>query len=403
MKRRSFITVSILTLGSTGLILIGGFFENLTEGLREQFIHSQVGHLQVSMAGYYARGARSPLDYLMQDVPEIEKIIRTIPHVSYTVPRLKFSGILGARNSSIAVMAFGVDPVLEHRMGSLKFSHAKHESTHIVEGSDLDPADPYGIIVGNGLLKALGLQIGDSVSFLTTRRHGTIDGDYYHIRGVFETVIKDFDDRAIKINLVNAQKVLGIPDQVHSLLVILDKTENTLAAKDQLDKEVKKRGLNLESITWDQQGFYYRQSKALLDRIYFVIQIVLTIIFFFSIMNTISMSVFERMREFGTMMAIGNTKLVVFSTIVFEGVILGLIGAVMGLGVGCIMAKIISSVGIEMPPPPQATYGYFAMISLNPSLLCQTVSMAFVSSLFASFLPGYRASNFKIVEALEYV
>src|SRR4051812_7728545 len=88
-KRRSVLTLSILILGTTGLLLVGGFFNFMIDGLREQYIHSQTGHLQVNLQGYSDKGTSAPFKYLMKNASQVQREIESNPHVLYTVPSLK--------------------------------------------------------------------------------------------------------------------------------------------------------------------------------------------------------------------------------------------------------------------------------------------------------------------------
>jgi len=396
-------TVAVLAVGCVGLILVGGFFDNLMEGLREQFIHSQTGHLQVNADGYYKMGVTAPLDYLMKDVSRVRHEIELSPHVLFTVPRLKFSGMASSSSASMPVLVIGTDPFAEHRMGAVKATNATVSSVNIAEGQDLDPADPYGAILGKGLLKALGLKVGDSVNLMTTRQAGAIDGAEYHVRGVFETILKDVDNHAMKVSISSAQKILGVSDQLHSFLVLLDDTKNTPVVEEELRKRFQTLGLGLEVLSWEKQGQYYHQSRDFLDKIYSTIQLIISVVFFFSIANTINMAVLERVREFGTMMAIGNSRGTVFMMIVMEVFFIGFIGSLVGLAVGAGASGVVNAIGIEMPPPPQGSHSYLATISLSWHLMLAPFVTTIFSTVFSSFLPAYRASNFRIIEALGYI
>lgn len=404
-KRRTILTMMILILGSTGLITVGGFFGSMQDRLRETVIHSSYGHLQVSTLGYFDKGLINPHDYLMHNFEEHRRRIEAMPHVLYTVPRIKFGGMLSTDKNSLSVIAYGVDPAKEQRMSDHRYVSAKHPTVRIVEGQDLDLADPYGITLGVTLMKALGLKVGDSVSFITTRDGGAIDGADFRIRGVFETVLRDVGDRLIKMNLSTAENILAIPDQVHSLLVILDETTHTNVVKTELESHFRHTRAPLEVKTWLEQGTYYQQSKALMDRIYFVMEAILSIIFIFSISNTISMALLERIREYGTMMAMGNARGTIFEMIFLETTLLGLIGGLLGLIVAIGVSKLISTIGIEMPPLPSMTTAgaYVADILVSPRLLIQTFLITFVATLVSSIIPGYRASHLNIVHALGYV
>lgn len=401
-KRRALLTLSILVLGCSGLVVVGGFFQNMIEGFGEVFIHSQTGHIQINAKGYHLHGTRAPLDFLIEDDKPIREILSANPRVSYAVPRLKLQGMASTGETGIAVLALGVDPILEKRMGQFQTSHRNVASTNIVEGSDLDASDPYGVVVGRGLLQSLGLKVGDSLNFLTARKAGALDGAELRVRGVFETFIKDFDDRSMKMNLKTAQDILGLPNQIHSLLVILEDTADTETAKAELEGALKGRGVAAELYTWVEQGQYYRQSKDLLRQIYMTIQLIMCTIFFFSVANTTNMILSERMREFGTMMAMGNSRGVIFGMIFLETSILGLLGSCLGLLFATGVGYLLSAVGIPMQPP-QASGVYICTISLSPEIYLQTFAISMGSTLLSSLIPGYRAAHFKIIHALGYV
>jgi putative ABC transport system permease protein len=288
-------------------------------------------------------------------------------------------------------------------MNSLKVDHAKIPSVHIEEGNDLSASDPYGAVLGKGLLEALGLKIGDTVTVLATRREGAIDSARYTVRGSFVSIMKEIDDRVMKVNLGTAQKLAGTPDRAHKLLIVLDDTERTEAAHASLQGLFRSEGRDLEARRWDELQPFYEQSRLMLTKIRRTIQVIVCVVFFFSISNTVNMGLLERVREFGTMMAIGNGRAAVFFVIMVEVLCLGLLGGLAGVlaGLGC--AGLVSAIGIEMPPPPQGTYPYYAMITVRPSLIAGTFAIAALSTLLSGLGPAWRAVRLRVVEALGYV
>jgi len=402
-RRRSMLTLMTLVLGSTGLILIGGFFDNLILSLREQYIHSLTGHLQVSAQGYYDKGASSPFKYLLKNSSQVEDVAAKNPHVRYTVPVLKMSGMVSSEETSVAVIVFASDPDKLNKMGSYQHVNEKQSSIHIREGKALSSDDRYGAVLGQGLMKSLGLKVGDSFNLISTREAGAIDGMTLTVRGVFQTIFKDYDDRAIQINLTAAQSLWAIPDQIHNLLVVLDETENTEGVKAALLSQFQGAGQQLEVVTWEEQGHYVRQAKALLQKIFHTLLVIIAFIVFFSIANTINMVLFERMREFGTMMAIGANHRSVFWMIFAEAILLGLIGSTLGLLVGWGFSELVTALKLELPPPPQGNNIAYVVIALSPSLFLLTFATVMVSNLLSAILPAYRASHIKIVNALGYV
>jgi putative ABC transport system permease protein len=118
------------------------------------------------------------------------------------------------------------------------------------------------------------------------------------------------------------------------------------------------------------------------------------------VVNSINMSLFERVGEFGTMRALGDRGSKVLALVVTEGAILGLTGATLGLLVGILLAIAISAVGIPMPPPPNSNLGYTAAIRLVPSVIGSAFSTGWLATVLASVPGAWRASRIPVVEAL---
>lgn len=264
----------------------------------------------------------------------------------------------------------------------------------------MNPSHREEILLGVGLMKALDLKLGDWVMILTTREQGALDGNRFQVVGAYETVMREADNRSVKINLAAAQALLGAPGKLHSLQVLLDKTENTESALRDVIAALGGDKSPFEVLTWEEMSSYYRNGKELFRKIFVVITLIFGIVFFFSAGNSVSMSLLERTREFGTMMAIGNSRSAIMFVILLETSILGVIAGTMSLGCGVILAKIITAVGIEMPPTPNASTGTIAVISVNAPLLVKSFLLTVVSAFLASLPPAYRTTKIQIVDAL---
>lgn len=403
--RRTTLTLMILVLGSSGLIAVGGFFEDLLLRLREGYIYSQTGHIVVNKKGFYKTGNTDPFFYLLKNSGQLSSEIEKNPQVQFTAPRIYLQGMLSTDLNNLAVLAMGVIPGREKRMMNFKYVDGAPALT-LVEGRGLNPQDPYGITVALPLLQSLGLKVGDSVTFITQQKGGAIDGADFHIRGVFQVGIKEVGERLIKIPLSTAQTLLDASDQSHSILVLLDETEKTDQVMKQLEGQLKANDQEFEFLSWYDQGSLYPKTKGFLKRIDRVMEVIIIIIFFLSIANTINMALFERMREYGTMMAIGNNRGTIFQMIVMEATMLGFIGGVIGILFGTFLAIVISQFGIPMPPPPIVGDDVMWMtirVLVTPMLLLKAFSICFFATLLSSLIPAYRACHFRIIQALSYV
>lgn len=404
-RRRSALTLLILISGSSCLLAMGGFLDDLLWNLRETTIHGQLGHFLVSPKGYWERGSSTPFHFLIKDADRLQAAIDASVPDSYTVPRIKFGGLLSNESDGVSVVALGVDPAAEGKMGGYVNPSLKRPVTNVIQGKDLDASDPYGILLGEGLVKILNLKIGDSVTFISTRPEGAIDGSTFHVRGVFQTIIKDVGERLIKLPLKTAQDILGIPNQVNSFLIVLRDTEDTQSTLATLSRTKSKELEGMEILPWNEQSLYYNQSKNFLDNLFLIVKVVISLIFIVSIANTINMALFERMKEYGTMMAIGNSRATIFGMIVFEAMILGLIGSLLGILVGYGVTHLVTALEVKIPPPPTtgANDWFFANFLLTPKLFVQVFLISFLSAIFSAILPAYRACHIRIVQALGYV
>ena len=133
-----------------------------------------------------------------------------------------------------------------------------------------------------------------------------------------------------------------------------------------------------------------------------IMRLIIALIIILSISNILIMSVLERTGEIGTLMSIGLKRHNVLLLFVSEGLLLGIFGGLLGATVGVVLALVISSVGIPMPPPPGMDAGYTGEILLTWPLVIGTLILALLTTLLGSLYPAWKASNMKIVDALRY-
>src|SRR5207244_11975147 len=107
---RTAITLAAIVFGVVGLILSGGFVQDIFLQLGEAVIHSQSGHLQIAKAGFQAEGTRKPDLYLIQDPERLKARIASLPGVSDVMARVSFSGLLNNGRSDLAMVGEGFEP-----------------------------------------------------------------------------------------------------------------------------------------------------------------------------------------------------------------------------------------------------------------------------------------------------
>ena len=390
-RARSAITLAAIAFGVAALIISGGFVNDLYRQLGEAIIHSQTGHLQVARPALFAEGSRAPEKYRITDFKAVTAELARLPGVKVVAGRLSFLGLLSNHRSELPIIGEGVEPDKESVLMT---------SVTLLAGRRLAPREPNGVLVGEGLARKLGLKPGDSVTLLAATVDGAMNSADLQVVGVFRSFSKDYDSRAVKIPLSAAQDLLGTPD-VNTIVLLLDDTSKTTAVLAQATALMLPRGLAVKS--WQQLNEFYENTVKLFDREFDVLKVIILFMVALGVSNAVSMAVFERLGEFGTMRALGNRGGQVGRLVMIECVLLGVIGAGAGVLLGAGVAVLISAVGIPMPPPPNSNIGYMAVIQLVPTVVIQSPLVGFAAAALAGFIPALRASRMPIVDALGQV
>lgn len=387
-KTHTLMTLAAVIAGVTGIILAGGWVQDIYVQLGEALIHSQSGHLQIYRQGYYEAGSRSPEKYLIDTPDTIRQQIAGETEVAQVMARLNFSGLLNNGKSDLPIIGEGVEPSHEVKLGS---------SVQITAGRQLSDEDTFGILLGKGVAQALQLKPGDPLTLLVNTLDGALNSLDFQVTGIFQSFSNDFDARAVRIPLAAAQELLGTQG-VNALVISLKHTEET----DQIAARLKQSlgPSDLEVKTWVELNDFYEKTVEMYKGQFGVLQIIILIMVLLSVANSVNMSIFERVGEFGTMMALGNDSHQVFRLIISENLLLGVIGGGLGVGIGVLLATAISAIGIPMPPPPNADLGYIARIQIAPSVLLLALGISFTATVLAAILPARHVSRIPVVDAL---
>jgi len=387
-RGRTLMTLASIVLGVAALILAGGFIEDTIVETGESMIRSSTGHLQVTRQGYWQYGARSPEKYLMENPETLRRELVVAPGVDDVMLRIGFSGLLGNGRTDWAIVGEGVEPAREKRLASY---------ITVVAGRRLIDGDAFGMMIGQGVAKALKLKPGDPVTLLVSTAGGATNLLEFQVTGVFQTFSKDYDARVVRIPLAAAQELLATPG-AHTAVVLLKNTVDTNRVARSMYDKLSRQGYEMK--TWVELNSFYTQTVTLYRQQFGFLVVIILAMLLMSVSNTVNMGIFERASEFGTMMALGDHSSHVFSLVVIESFWLGLLGALGGVVVGIALAKAISLVGIPMPPPPNADQGYISHILVVPKVVVLSFIVGVVAAVLASLKPARTISRKPIAEAL---
>jgi putative ABC transport system permease protein len=159
-------------------------------------------------------------------------------------------------------------------------------------------------------------------------------------------------------------------------------------------------GQEVEILTWSDLAAFYHQVRGLFSGIFGFLGLIITALVVLSAGNAMTMTVMERVKEIGTLLAVGTTRLRVLLMFVVEGLALGAIGGLLGLALGWTAAIILTRADVMMPPPPTFTRGFPLEIDVVPSLYVAVLVLMVFTLGVAAVLPAARAARLRITDAL---
>lgn len=390
-RARAMANLLAIGLGVAGLIVVGGFVQDIFVQLGEAIIHGQTGHIQVTKQGFQKGGLRSPDKYLIERPEAIRAQIHDFKGVSSLLSRINFTGTLNNGKRDLGVIGEGVEADSESALSGIYVRY--------ISGRALSDKDKFGMVIGQGVAKSLNIGTGDRIALVVSLAEGAINTLDFEVVGVFQTFSKDFDARAVRITLPAASELMAT-NTVHKLVMVLDKTSETGLVAEEVKAKLSDMGI--EVTRWNELSDFYSKTIDLYDRQFGVLRLIILMMVLLSVANTINMTLFERTREFGTVMAIGTQPASIFRQVMTEGVLVGACGAILGMCLGIAAAWGISAVGIPMPPPPNANLGYTAYIRVDAVSVLIAGLIGWLATVLASILPAYRASRLSIVDALRH-
>ncbi|UCV01916.1 ABC transporter permease [Dechloromonas denitrificans] len=386
--KRTLVAVLTVSGGVIAFLLAGGFIDWTLLNMREDTIHSQLGHIQIVRPNYFEKGIADPYRFLLPSNAQEQSIVATTPGLRTLSSRLAFSGLLSLDEGTVPFIGEGIDPELERPISS---------RINIIAGQDLRDRKERAILLGEGLAKSIGAKTGDTVVLLATTANGSANAVEVVVAGVFSTSSKEFDDNALRLPLDIAHKLMRV-DGATSWVVLLDDTSKTKSAVDYLSASLPPG--KFEIVPWDNLADFYNKTAVLFSRQVEVVKLIIGLIVILTISNTQTMSVLERTTEIGTSLAIGLRNRVILQIFLLEGVLIGLAGGILGIGLGYLLATLISAVGIPMPAPPGMAHGYTGEILISIPIALDAIALALTTTLLASIMPAWRASRMNIVDAL---
>lgn len=450
-RRRSLATLLAMAIGATSILLFGGYSTNINYTMHTQYVRTG-GHLQIQHRDFYLYGSGNPTAYSIADYTQIlsaiqnDEVLRNM--VLVATPTLQFGGIAGNYAASVSrtIVGNGFVATDINRMRQWNGFNLRSKAANFA----LEGAAPDAAIVGTGVARVLqlcealkiercptpekespqdGAKLPDEISQLSLqdapaaaptsvspRRIEVLAGSARGAPNVASLEViraedqgfKELDEVYVMMHLAQTQQLIygKSPPKVSSIILQLRRSSQIPAAQARLAPILQKFSTTQPLVVLDFRTLnpFYVQTIQLFDTIFGFIFTLIGAIVLFTVGNTMNTAVVERTVEIGTIRAIGLRRSGIRDLFVTEGALLGLSGAVLGVGLALIIAAICNQMGLTWSPPGAVeplpltltVWGETGMIlGTTLGLICIAI--------LSAWWPAYRAARLNVVDALRHV
>jgi ABC-type lipoprotein release transport system permease subunit len=392
--RRTWLTVGAMIFCNALLVFLISFQLGTYSMMIEGNLNVLTGHLQVQQEDY------NDDQKMRQSVPEGIALAADLRHktgIKNMAARASAFALASSEDRTFGIQVLGVQPEFEPPLSTLPGL--------VKSGRYLKDDSSEEIVIGSVLARNLKIGLGQEVTFLGSGRDGSFAAGIATVVGIIDSGISEVDRSIAQIPLEYFQSVFSMDGHVHSIVVDVDELSEVAGAKQLLEGLIPDPELVV--LDWDQLQPGLKQAIKADMFSAFVTYAVLIVLVAFGVLNTQLMSVLERTREFGVMMALGLRPGGLARLVLLETAVMSLLGLALGCLLGSLITLYFERYGIYIPGMEEAMDRYNLPGRLYPQLSIISALagpvIVFVGGMLAAMYPAMRLFTLQPVAAMRAV
>ncbi len=391
--RRSLITTASMACGLAAIMFGQSMIKTEQHQLVEKATGSITGHIQVQHRSI--KDFKFP-DKFIEDPSVVETALQAQPGVAAFGKRINITGLVSSPAGSSGTLICAVEPDKEPHVTSM--------ATYLIAGQFLGKSD-HDIVMGDKLAQRLDVRLGEKVVVMAQAEDGSMGAEAFRLSGLYHTGSESFDGQIIYIPLPIAQTMLMAGKHVNQIVARLSDIDSVGRVKLELAERLSQRPVQV--LTWKDVDHEIMSIEKFQNGLLDIVLLVVFVIVALGILNTLLMSLFERVREFGVLMAMGARPRWVMKLVLMESIILGSLGTALGIALGCILITYFHRAGLHLPVGDALSYflPFPAVLFLRYAWASHAFAVTAVlgTSVIAAIPPALRACRLRPAEALRHV
>ncbi len=389
-RRRTVVTVGAMAFGLYAMVIWFGMLEGMLNDMEETVVEVELGDLQIHAPTYLDDPS------LYTDIDDADAVVSRLEAAGFRASaRLVGAGLAAAHDSAAGASLRGVDVEANARVSVI--------ATRLAEGAWLDDGDPAGVVVGRRLARALDLAVGDELVVLSQTTDGGIANDLYAVRGILESVSDAIDRSAVFLTAAAFRELFVMPEGAHEIVVRKPDDLELAAAL----AAVQGLAPGLDTQSWralvPTLATYLDSARQMMGVISAIIYIVVAIL----ILNAMLMAVFERIREFGVLKALGIEPRQVLSLIFAESALQTGLALAIGLALSVPTLWYLAAFGIDTGALGGvsvlgSTFATVWRAAVSPFTFVNPSLTLILLVLLAVMYPALKAARISPVEAMRH-
>jgi len=396
-KRRTLLTVSGIGFSAFLFVFViplqFGAYDTITDGTLRTFL----GYAQIQRPGYQQQ---PQIHNTIDGAEGLAKQIRRSGDFDGVAVRAAGFALISSKDRSYGAQVAGVQAEHEQAVSILP--------SMISEGRYLSADDAQEIVMGAALARNLKLKLGDEVTLLGSGKDGSIAATILPVVGIFKSGMDEFDRYMTQIPLTTFQQVFSMGDGAHNITVIGKNIQELEQTPIQLGRYISYTR-DLVVVDWGELAPGIKEGLELDKVSGLLFMFILVVVVVFSIFNTFLMSILERTKEFGLMLALGSRPGHISRLVMLESMLLTLLGLSMGIILGVAVNLYFLDVGFQYPGMEEILeqYNMAFLDTIYPQINLFNIFFGpvviLIATNVAAWIPLARIHRLKPTEAMRTV